>query len=83
MTLTHRLLAASLATLLFCSFVNAQQTVSQQAATVPRLVNFSGRKKFPTLAVAICANVTGECALAGETYIEFGPKYPAEDRAVI
>jgi hypothetical protein len=43
MTLTHRLLAVSLAATLFCFFLNAQQTVSPQAATVPRLVNFSGK----------------------------------------
>jgi uncharacterized protein (TIGR00369 family) len=43
MTLTHRLLAVSLTTLSFCFFLHAQQTVSPQAATVPKLMNFSGK----------------------------------------
>jgi hypothetical protein len=43
MTFTHRLLAASLATLWFCCSLNAQQPVSPQGAIVPRLVNFSGK----------------------------------------
>ena len=44
MTFTRRLLTSCLASLLFCSFLDAQQPSSpSSAAVVPRLVNFPGR----------------------------------------
>ena len=67
MTFTDPWLASSLATLSFCSFLNAQQAVSLQAATVPRLVNYSGKAR----------DVQGKanCGIVGATFAIYKDQY--------
>jgi len=62
MTFADPRLAVSLATLSFCAFLNAQQAVSPQAATVPRLVNYSG-KATDVQGKAICGIVGATFAI--------------------